>query len=234
MPITRTATAKGLLVVEAGLAVLGISFHFALLGEYGDISHSPLQAWRWGFTTGVGGTALVLVAIPAVAAVLVAPRLRMRLVAGALPVLMVLGMLAVTPAALSQKLEQYDATPQCIFEDDMAGPGTRAARESQRAFESIEHVGYFGGGGGSGVGGCDRSFTLIEDVDALQHYRTALPGAGWQVVEEGADRLRAERDGMAFEVAVCGRGGVVWAGEVGIRGGARCDRESATGAPDHS
>lgn len=58
----------------------------------------------------------------------------------------------------------------------------------------------------------------------LWHYRAALPAAGWQVVEDQAGRLRAERAGMAFEVAVCGRGGVVWAGEVGIRGAERCHR----------
>lgn len=234
MRITRTVTATGLLVVEAGLAALGVLFHDGMIGEYGDISDSTLEAWLSGFANGVGGIALVLVGIPAVAAALVSPRLWMRLVAGALPVLMVLSMLAVTPAALSLKLTQYDTTPQCESSENMGpGPGTHAVRESQRAFESIEHVGYFGGGGGSGLGGCDRLFTLIEDVDVLQHYRAALPAAGWQVVEDEADRLRAERDGMAFEVAVCGRGGVVWAGEVSIRGVARCDRsgEIVTGTP---
>lgn len=226
MGIKRTAVATGLLVVEAGIAALGVFFHYGMIGEYGDISHSTLEAWLSVFTLGVGVIALVLVGIPAVAAALVSPRLWTRLLAGALPVLMVLGMFAVTPATLSLKLDQYDPTPQCVsgWEDTGPGPGTRAARESQGAFESIEHVGYFGGGGGSGVGGCDRLFTLIEDVNVLQHYRAVLPVAGWEVVEDEADHLRAERDGMAFEVAACGRGGVVWAGEARIRGVARCDR----------
>ncbi|MFA6576658.1 MAG: hypothetical protein WCS84_14650, partial [Nocardioides sp.] len=196
MRVTRTAAGTGLLVVEAGVATLGVVVHYGMVGEYGDIHDSTLDAWWWGFDGGVGGIALVLVAIPAVAAALVSPRRWMRLVAGALPVLMVLGMVAVTPAALRLKLEQYDATPQCVSSEDMGpGPGTRAARESQQAFESIEHVGVFGGGGGSGVGGCDRSFDLLENVDVLEHYRAALPAAGWQVVEDDADRLRAERAG---------------------------------------
>ncbi len=132
-------------------------------------------------------------------------------------------MLAVTPAALQEKLDvQYDATPQCLSGENL-GPGSRAQRESQQAFESIEHVGHFGGGGGSGVSGCDRSFVLIEDVDVLKHYRTALPEAGWRLAEDDSHHLRAERDGMAFELVMCDRGGVVWAGRDGASGGARCD-----------
>jgi hypothetical protein len=96
---------------------------------------------------------------------------------------------------------------------------------SATAFESIEHVGHFGGGGGSGVGGCDRPFVLTQDVDVLQHYRVALPEAGWQVIEDGRHHLHAERDGMAFEVITCGRSGVVWAGRDGDGGGARCDQQ---------
>ena len=38
----------------------------------------------------------------------------------------------------------------------------------------------------------------------LQHYRKALPDAGWRVTEDEADHLRAERDEMAFEVVTCG------------------------------
>lgn len=227
MRITRTATAGGLLAVEAGLAVLGVGFHYGLTAEYGDVTDSALEGLRSGFSAGTGEVALVLVGVAALVAVLVSSQRWMRLTEVAIPILMVVGMLAVTPIALREKLEvQYDATPQCVSEEDMGpGPGSRAARESHQAFESIEHVGYFGGGGASGVGGCDRSFVLTEDVDVLQHYRAALGDAGWRVVEDDAPRLRAERDGMAFEVVRCGRGGVVWAGRVGD-GGARCDSSS--------
>jgi hypothetical protein len=68
---------------------------------------------------------------------------------------MVVGMLAVTPKALAQKLNrQYDAIPQCASPDEEGelgpSPYLRAARESEQAYESIEHVVQFGGGG-SGV-----------------------------------------------------------------------------------
>ena len=223
----RTATAAGLLAVEAGLAGLGVLFHYGLTAEYGDVTDSALDGWRSGFTVGIGGVALVLVGVAALAALLVSPRSWMRLTAAGLPLLMVLGMLAVTPAALRQKLDvQYDDTPQCVSEEDMGpGPGARAARQSQAAFDSIEHIGYFGGGGASGVGGCDRSFELTEDVDVLQHYRAALRRAGWRVVEDDAHHLRAERRGTAFEVATCERGGVAWAGSVGDSGGVQCHRQ---------
>jgi len=127
-----------------------------------------------------GAVAVVLVGLAGLVAVLASLQLWMRLTAVAIPVLMVIGMLAVTPAALRENLEvQYDATPQCVNDEAMGpGPGSRAERKSQQAFESIEHVGYFGGGGASGVGGCDRSFVLTEDVDVLQHYRGLAGGRG--------------------------------------------------------
>lgn len=227
MRITRSVAAAGLLVVESGLAALGVLFHYGLTVEYGDVTHSALEGLRAGFTVGTGAVALVLVGVVGLVALVVSSRLWMRLLAAAIPVLMVIGMFALTPAALREKLAvQYDATPQCVSDEDMGpGPGTRAARESQRAFESIDHVGHFGGGGGSGVGGCDRPFVLTDDVEVLPHYRSALPGAGWRVVEDHEDRLVAERDGMAFVVVTCDQGGgVVWAGEAGAGGGIRCER----------
>ena len=227
MMISRSATAAVVLAAEAGLAVLGVFVHYGLAAEYGDVTDSAVEGLTSAFSAGIGAIALVLVGLPGLVAVVVSPQLWMRLTALAIPVLMVIGMLAVTPSALREKLGvQYDATPECVSHEDMGrGPGSRAARESQKAFESIEHVGYFGGGGGSGVGGCDRSFVLTEDVDVLQHYRLALHDAGWRVVEDDTHHLRAEHDGMAFEVVRCGGGGFVWAGRVGHGGGARCDQQ---------
>lgn len=231
MTTARTALAAGLLVVETGLAVLGVLFHYGLTAEYGNIDDSALEGLVAGFTAGVGGLTVAVVGSAAVVALAVATHRWMRVTALALPVLMLVGMFAATPAALQRKLEvQYDATPQCVSTEDMGpGPGTRAAQESQAAFESIEHVGHFSGGGGSGVGGCDRSFVLMEDVDVLQHYREALADAGWRVVEDGDSSLRGERDGMAFEVTVCDGGGVVWAGRVDAGGGARCGGSEQVG-----
>jgi hypothetical protein len=233
MGTARTVTATVLLAVEAGLGALGVLVHYGFIAEYGDVTGSMLEGFGSGFTSGVGVIALVLVGATGLIALSVSLRPWMRWSAVALPVLMVLGMLAVTPAALRHKLDvQYDATPQCVSREDMGpGPGTDAERESQKAFDSIDHVGHFGGGGSSGVGGCSRSYVLTEDVDVLRHYRGALPDAGWRVTEDGADRLRAERAGMAFEVVTCGsRDGVVWAGSVDdARHGATCESPEIAG-----
>jgi hypothetical protein len=45
------------------------------------------------------------------------------------------------------------------------------------------------------------------------------------VVEDDTHHLRAERDGMAFEVVRCEEGGVVWSGRVGDGRAARCDQQ---------
>lgn len=216
------------LALEAGLAGFGVLVHYGLTAEYGNIKDSALEATLAGFTAaGVGGIALVLVGAVALVAFLVSPSRGMRVAAVLLPFGMVLGMFAVTPAALSEKLKvQYHATPGCVFPgDEKQGPSPylRAARESQRAFESIEHVVLFHGGGASGVGGCDRGFVVMDqNVDVLDHYRAALPQAGWRIVEDKGTHLRAEQDRMAFEVMMCGEDGVVWAGRRGTRDGARC------------
>jgi hypothetical protein len=128
MRFTRLAMVTGLLLLEAGLAALGVLVHYGVTAEYGDIAASALEEWLWGFRAGPGGIALVVVGIPAVAALVVSSRLWMRLTAVGIPVLMVVGMLVVTPAALQEKLEvQYAATPQCVSgEDGRPGPGSRA------------------------------------------------------------------------------------------------------------
>lgn len=213
MPITgRIVSVAVLLAAEAVLAVLGVLVHYGFMRVYGDVTATAFDGLSWGLTAGPSGLALVLVAVAALFGLLLAPRLWMRVAAVAIPVLMLLGMLAVTPSAQGQKLEsQYSSTPQCVTEGTDE-PMASADRESQRAFDSISHIGEFSGGGVSGVGGCERRFVLPGDVDVLQHYRAALPAAGWEVVGDDGHRLRARRDGMAFEVMPCTQGGVIWAG----------------------
>ena len=155
---TRSTAAAGALVVEAGLAVLGVLFQYGFTAEYADVTDSAVEVWRSEFSSsGIGGLALALVLVAAFVASSLTAQRWARLAAVAIPLLMVVGMLAVTPAALREKLAvQYDATPQCVSAEEMGpSPASRAARESQQAFESVEHVGHFGGGS-SGVGGCDR------------------------------------------------------------------------------
>lgn len=213
MPMTgRSVSAVVLLAVGAGLALLAVLVHFEFMRIYGDVGGSALEGFTWGLTAGPAGLALGLVAVVAVIGLMLATRRWMRLAAVAIPVLMLIGMIAVTPAAVGQRLKaQFHSTPQCVIEG-MDEPMASADRESQRAFDSIGHIGYFSGGGMSGVGGCTRGFVLSGDADVLQHYRAALPAAGWEVVEDDGRHLRAHRDGQAFDVMPCPGGGVIWAG----------------------
>ncbi|QYF91037.1 hypothetical protein [Arthrobacter sp. PAMC25284] len=214
MPTTgRVVSVAVLLAVEAGLALLAVLVHFEFMRIYGIVTDTALEGLTWGLTAGPSGLALGLVAVVAIVGLVLAPRLWMRLTAMAILVLMLLGMLAVTPAALQRKTEaQFGSTPQCVSEGS-AEPMATADREAQRAFDSISHIGLFNGGGVNGVGGCERRLVLSEDIDVLQHYRAALPAAGWEVVEDDGRHLRAQRNGLAFEVMPCsGGGGVVWAG----------------------
>lgn len=211
-----------LLAIAAAVALLGVLVHYAVMAEYGDVTGTGQQGLSWAWTAGFAGIALIPVAGAALIAFTFSSRRWMRVTAGILPVLMLLGMLATTPLALRQRIDaQYDANPLCVNED-LGGPGSAAERDSQRAFDSIKLIGIFSGHGASGVGGCDRSFVLTEDVDVLGHYRAALPAAGWEVIKDDGRHLRATRDGLAFEVIPCPGGGAVWAGKSDEGSTAQC------------
>lgn len=105
MRIPRAAVAAGLLAVETALATLGVLVHYGFTAEYGNPAGSVLEEWVAAFDTGVAGVVLIVVVIAALPAVLVARRGWMRWTALAVPVLMVAGLLAATPAALQHKLE---------------------------------------------------------------------------------------------------------------------------------
>ena len=207
----RAVSVAVLLVVEAALALLVVLVHYGFMTVYGDVTDTAFEGLTWGLTSGPAGLGLGLVAVVALVGLLLSPRLWMRLTAGAIPVLMLLGMLAVTPSALGQKTGKFDSAPQCVMEGTDE-PMATADRESQQAFDSIKHIGLYSGGGISGVGGCARWFVLSGDVDVLQHYRAALPEAGWEVAEDDGRHLRARRDGQAFEVTSCPGGGAIWTG----------------------
>ena len=214
MPVTgRAVSAAVLLVIGAGLALLAVLVHYEFMRIYGDVSGTAFEGLTWGLTSGPSGLALGLVAVFALIGFMLSTRRWMRLTAVAIPVLMLIGMFAVTPAALGQKMaKQFVSAPQCVTEGT-GEPMATADRESQRVFDSIEHIGHFKGGGGmSGVAGCTRWFVLSGDVDVLQHYRAVLPAAGWEVVEDDGRHLRAQLDGRAFDVTPCPGGGVIWAG----------------------
>ena len=116
MGTARTTASAAVLVVEAGLAVLGILVHYSFTAEYGVVTDLAVEGWRSRLSSGVGvgGVGLVVVVVVvALVAVSVAAQRWARLTAVAIPVLMVGGLLVLTPAALRDKLEsQYDDTPQ--------------------------------------------------------------------------------------------------------------------------
>jgi hypothetical protein len=213
MPMAgRVVSAAVLLVIGAGLALLAVLVHYEFMRIYGDVTGTAFEGLTWGLTAGPSGLALGLVTVVAMIGFMLSTRRWMRLAAAAIPVLMLIGMFAVTPAALGQRLEvQFDSTPQCVTEGTDE-PMATADRQSQQTFDSISHIGHFSGGGMSGVAGCTRGFVLSGDVDVLQHYRVALPAAGWEVVEDDGRHLRAHLDGRAFDVMPCPGGGVIWAG----------------------
>ncbi len=210
MPVTgRAVSATVLLAIGAGLALLAVMVHYEFMRIYGDVSGTAFEGLTWGLTAGPSGLGLGLVAVVAIIGFMISTRRWMRLTAVAIPVLMLIGMFAVTPSAPGQRLQvQFNSTPQCVTEGTDE-PMASADRESQQAFDSISHIGNFSGGGMSGVGGCTRGFVLSGDVDVLEHYRAALPAAGWEVVEDDGRHLRAHRDGRAFDVMPCPGGGVI-------------------------
>jgi hypothetical protein len=96
---------------------------------------------------------LGLVVVVALIGLALSTRRWMRLTAAAIPVLMLIGMFAVTPFALDKRLEvQFDSAPQCVTEGTDE-PMASADRQAQQVFDSISHIGNFSGGGMSGVGG---------------------------------------------------------------------------------
>jgi hypothetical protein len=213
MPATgRTVSAAVLLAIGAGLALLAVLVHYGFMAMYGDVTGSAFEGLTWGLAAGPSGLALSVVLVVALIGLMLSTKLWMRLTAVAIPVLMLLGMFAVTPLALGQKMAtQFVSAPQCVTQGT-GEPMATADREAQEVFDSIEHIGQFQGGGMSGVAGCTRWFVLPGDADVLQHYRTALPAAGWDVVEDDGRHLRAHLDGRAFDVMPCPGGGVIWAG----------------------
>lgn len=101
MPITgRAVAAAVLLVAGAGLALLGVLVHYGFMRVYGDVTGSSFEGFIWGLTAGPSRLALLLVAVFALIGLMLSTRRWMRLTAVAIPVLMLVGMFAVTPLAV--------------------------------------------------------------------------------------------------------------------------------------
>lgn len=143
----RVVSAAVLLVLEAGLALLAVLVHHSFMAMYGgEVTGTAFDGFTWGLTFGPSGLGLGLVAVIALIGLMLSPRLWMRLTAVAIPVLMLLGMLAVTPWALGQRGANFDSAPQCVMKGTDE-PLVTADRESQQAFDPIEHTGLWRGNG---------------------------------------------------------------------------------------
>ena len=122
----RTTNAAVVLVVEAGFAVVGVWFHNGMTAEYGDVTElAEDRKAGVAFVIEFGGLALILVVVAALIVVCVRARRWARVAAVAMPILMVVMLIAVTPAALRAKLvSSYSDTPQCVFTGSWnPGPG---------------------------------------------------------------------------------------------------------------
>ena len=95
---------------------------------------------------------------------------------------------------------------------DDSRPAVPVVRAAQAAFEEIDHPGRFGGGGSSGIDGCETEMALRDGQAALPPYREQLPELGWTIVTDSPDLLRAERDGQAIELRPSDGGAWIWIG----------------------
>ncbi|MEK0155158.1 hypothetical protein [Arthrobacter oryzae] len=96
----RVVSAVVLLVIGAGLALLAVLVHYGFMAMYGGVTDTAFEGFTWGLTAGPSGLALSLVMVVVLIGFVLSTRRWMRLTAVAIPVLMLLGMFAVTPAAL--------------------------------------------------------------------------------------------------------------------------------------
>lgn len=109
MPMTgRAVCVVVLLAVEAGLALLAVLVRQGFMAVYGGVTDTAFEGLTWGLTAGPSGMALGLVAVVALVGLVLSPRLWMRRTAVAIPVLMLLVMLAVTPLALGPWAEDRE------------------------------------------------------------------------------------------------------------------------------
>jgi hypothetical protein len=99
-----------------------------------------------------------------------------------------------------QKYNRFDAIPNCV-QGFRAGPAVPVVRAAQAGFAELDHPGPFGGGGGSGVDGCDRPLEVKENFDVSAAYRHTLRATDWQIDNDKPDRITAVKDGQAFEAS---------------------------------
>lgn len=216
-----------LLVLGAVMGALVVSVVYGIAAEYADVAApwprqagaalafgGPFMAVAWGL--------LAVSFIRATAGSWVRP---------AAVVLAVLGLLAMPIAqvlGVETKWDRYEAAPDCV-DEFRSGPAVPVVQAAQAAYEEIKHPGRFGGGGSSGIDGCETGVSVRGGGDVLAAYRDQLPQLGWTVTADSDDLLRAERDGQEIEVRPDAQGARIWIGPAGLR--PRADLEEGEVAP---
>lgn len=199
------------LVLAAGLGTLTALVVSGFLTEYGTTSGS----WTEGALDGLraGAVSLVFVALLAGSAfALGGPSRRARPLAVAVVVGTVLALLG---GGAQAALAKYDtlAVVQSCDARDFATPIEEMLTRVEKAFAELDHPDRFGGGGSSGVDGCETGLLNVTYPAAAAHYRDELPRAGWTIDRDDASRLQAHRGDLVLTVRRTPRGEVV----VGIR-----------------
>lgn len=208
---------RGLVFLALGVVVGGlvVSLVHGIAAEYADVAAPwPRQT---GAALAFGGPFMAVAwGLLAVAFVRATAGSWVRPAAVALAVLGLLAMPVAQVAGVETKWDRYQAAPDCVGEF-RSGPAAPVVRAAQAAYDEIEHPGRFGGGGSSGIDGCETGLSVRGDGDVLAAYRDQLPQLGWTVTADSADLLRAERGGQEIEVRPDAEGARIWIGPAGLR-----------------
>jgi hypothetical protein len=167
---------------------------YGLAETYADPTRSSLRN-----LASVAGLALLVLALVGVVAALgiAVARGRLRRVLTSVAVAVVVatagGVLLGNHLGVRAKAVWAAETPHC----GIADPGL------DRAFQELEHPGFFGGGSSSRVR-CSYLLTSADVAASLTDYEQRLAADGWRVGRTSDGKLHATRDDLRFHVAVRG------------------------------
>ncbi|HET7691175.1 MAG TPA: hypothetical protein VFK41_12370 [Nocardioidaceae bacterium] len=198
--IRSKAVAVAALLAGAGFLLL-VTFvmSYGLIVEYGPTTGSAwdgaLQGFAWGGAFGVSAALL------AVGAAYVAGW--HRVVLGLAGVAVAAGVVGPFVGGAFAAMEKYDDladSPRCVVGGMGSGPAAAAAQAAENSFAELDHPSKVGGGGSSGVDGCDRPLLDISIEEAAGWYPAELERHGWTVDDAGDRRVTATRDGQVFRL----------------------------------
>jgi hypothetical protein len=192
--MTRSTVAVTMVALAALLGAWESAAAYGLAETYADPTRSSFHN-----LANVAGLALLLVALVGVVAMLgmavARGRLR-RVLAGAGVAIVVAtagGVLLGNHLGVMAKAVWAAETPHCGIGD----------RGLDRAFQELEHPGFFGGGSSSRVH-CSYLLTSADVGASLTDYEHRLVADGWQVGRASDGTLHATREDLRFRVAVRG------------------------------